>query len=177
MSLGYTPAVSITQARLLATQMTPFTAVSNVAVETQVAGLALPATSVVAGRQLIFECAGTLLNNTGGNISTLVKVKLGGTAVLTSTAFTTATAVDARKWHLKATINILATASQRTAADWFYTLSGAETWSSFSAGAVGTSSSTVDLTAGGVVEFVATPSIASASYAMQAQWASLTEVF
>jgi hypothetical protein len=35
----------------------------------------------------------------------------------------------------------------------------------------------VDLTAGGVVEFVATPSIASASYAMQAQWASLTEVF
>ncbi|WP_433731015.1 hypothetical protein ACQP2Y_21600 [Actinoplanes sp. CA-051413] len=177
MNWGYQPAVSVTQSRVLAMQMTPFTAVSNVAVETQVAGLTLPATSVVAGRQLVFETAGTVLNNTGGNLSTLVKVKLAGTAVLTSTAFTMGTAADPRKWHLRATINIITTASQRTAADWLYTLSGTENWGAYSAGAVGTSSSTVDLTAGGVVEFVATPAIASVSYTMQAQWASLTEVF
>lgn len=165
------------RADMIAGQMTPYTPVSNVTVETQVAGLTLPAAFVQPGRQLLFEAAGTLLNNTGANISTLVKVKLGGTAVLTSTAFTTATATDPRKWHLKATINLVTPASQRTAADWLYTLSGAENWSSYSAGAVGTSTSTVDLTNGGVVEFVATPSIASALYTMQAQWASLSEVF
>lgn len=175
--MGYDLLAGSSNARILASQMTPFTAVSNITVETQVAGLTMPATSIVAGRQLIFECAGTLLNNTGGNISTTVKVKLGGTAVLTSAAFTTATAVDPRKWHLRAVVNIVATNSQRTAANWFYTLSGAETWSAYSAGAVATSSTSVDLSAGGVVEFVGTPSIASASYSFQAAWASLTEIY
>lgn len=170
------PIVPSPGASIVGHTVTDVTAVDTTT-ETTLATLAVPI-DVAAGDVLRFQASGDLLNNTGSNVTYAVKLKLGSTTILDTTARSVGTNSGRRYWNADASILLGATNAQRVLGALIsYGTPGSNKWQdlSFSAGG-GYNAATEDLTSTKNLVLTITMGTASSSADMILHAAALTHV-
>ncbi len=170
---------TVSRQRLVGTNLAAgYTAVSNTTSDTTVASLDIPAGAVAAGDVMVFECGGTLLNNSGGSVNHTFRLKVGATTVLTTPALSISTNASDREWHLRATIMFPTTSTQKVSGLFTYALPDTANWGGGGGGgtAPGYGTAAESTTTAVTVAFTLQPGTASALQSMQATWATLTRL-
>ncbi len=160
----------------IAVATSAFAAVGNTTADTALAALTIPANTIRAGDVLTFECGGTLLNSSGGTINHTLRFKLGATTVLTTPVLAISTNAADREWYLRALIVCPTTSTQKVSAVWSFSLADAANWGGGSSPPTGYGTAAEASSAALDVVFSLQPATASASHAMQAQWALLSRI-
>lgn len=171
--LATTVAGGLVRPVLLASQLTSFSAVTNTTSETDVAKLTIPAGATGSGSVLVFEAGGFLQNTSGGSISHALKLKLGSTAMVTSPSLTVANNSNNLKWHFRANLLFTSAAAQRATVQMAQAAASASNWGPAGDITVGFGTATEAMSAATDLALRVTPGSASASYVMQALWATL----
>lgn len=114
-ALEWAPRVEGTTGLVLAESSADVTVVND-SVETDVATLAIPGALVAAGDLVRLTCHGSFLNNTGGVVTLIFKIKIGATTVVATGAASYAASADRRTVSIDARIAIASTTAQRVAA-------------------------------------------------------------
>lgn len=161
---------------MVAKQLTSFTAVSNTTSDTAVATLTIPIAGTALGSALLFEAGGTLVNSSGGSINHVLKIKLGGTTVLTTAATAVGNDANNSEWWLRAHIVYPTATTQRVTAVMSVSAAGSGNWGADGPVTVGYGTASETMAAATDVALTATPASASASYSMQATWATLSRL-
>ena len=85
----------------------------NTVSETEIASLVSPAYGLASGRAVRLTVAGQLVNNVGTSQTVTFRVKLEGTTILTSPAYSLSTSANNRMWQVEALVAAEADAIQR----------------------------------------------------------------
>lgn len=160
---------------LLQRNLTGFPAISNTTTETSLATLTIPAGTVKAGTVLQLETGGTLLNNSGANISLQYKFKIGATTVVATTAANVGTNASERKWVFRATIMFPTATTQRVQVTMPVSLADASNWGQGSATSVGYGTASEAMAGDTTLDLTLTAGTAATTFTMKAEWATLTE--
>lgn len=151
---------------------------SNSNVETDFASHSIPTTGDT-GDVLRIVAAGTFLNNSGGNVSLVLKAYVGATTVLTAQSLSIATNANGKYWRIEYEVVLLSTTSQHTLLQGILGPSGANPGWATGSNTIPASGgvATEDITAGKVMKLTMTLGTASAlaSWTCKDSWLEIVK--